>query len=165
MAIPWEERPFEEASLFNPAFGALLVAKTVRDFSKHLGEGLPYPLAFLVLPAVLHPGIRAVLPATTNAIMQNWIADQSGLLSEFPGRVRLMKSVSKESVVFALLHRKLTLSNGRLLAGERHYPMNAEPHRQTEETRACLSAAAFLGRWFAAAGTTATVLSSWGVRP
>jgi len=35
----------------------------------------------------------------------------------------------------------------------------------TAEARECVDRAGFLGRWFAAAGTTATIYAAWGVTP
>lgn len=165
MATPLIERPIEEASLLNPAFGSLVVAKAVADYQKLSGEGLSYPLSFLILPAILHSETRRVLPATTNAIMHNWLADNAVLLAAFPERTRRMARVSKEAILFALIHRKLALRAARLVPGDRRYAATAGLNNATEETRDCFRTAAFLGRWLATAGTTATILSSWGVQP
>jgi len=35
----------------------------------------------------------------------------------------------------------------------------------TAEARECVDAAGFLGRWFAAAGTTPTIFAAWGIAP
>ena len=35
----------------------------------------------------------------------------------------------------------------------------------TAEVRECVDRAGFIGRWFAAAGTTAIIYASWGVAP
>jgi Family of unknown function (DUF6521) len=165
MMAPWAERPIEEASLFNPAFGSLTLAKAVADFHKQTGEGIPYPLVFLVMPLALHTETRDALPATTRAVMHNWISEHAPLLSNFPDRVRRMAPVTREAVLFALVHGKLALSGGRLSPGLRRYRTNAVSAKTTAETERCLRAAALLGRWFATGGTAATIMSSWGVRP
>jgi hypothetical protein len=107
MMTPWAERPIEEASLFNPAFGSLTLAKAVADFHKQTGEGIPYPLVFLVMPLALHTETRDALPATTRAVMHNWISEHAPLLSNFPDRVRRMAPVTREAVLFALVHGNL----------------------------------------------------------
>jgi hypothetical protein len=163
-ALPLE-RPIEEAALLNPAFGALLIARTVADYQKQSGEGLPYPVAFLILPAVLHSETRDALPATTNAIMYNWLADNAALMAAFPERTRRMIGISKECILFALVHRKLALRAALLVPGDKRYPVGTQTDAATQETRDCLRGAGFLGRWLANAGTTTTILASWGVRP
>ncbi|MGH6896833.1 MAG: three component ABC system middle component [Geminicoccaceae bacterium] len=165
MIAPWSLRPVEEASLFNPAFGALLLARAAADYYKQAGQGLPYPLIFLVMPAVLHSETRHALPATTRAVMHNWTSDHTSLLAAFPNRARRMAPVTKEAVLFGLFHEKLAISDGRLSPGRRPYRGNALPADTTDEVEHCARAAALLGRWFTSAGSTATILSSWGVRP
>jgi hypothetical protein len=83
MVAPWAFRPVEEASLFNPAIGALLLAKAAAGHYKQVGQGLAYPLIFLVLPAVLHSETRAALPATTRAVMHNWTSEHASILAAY----------------------------------------------------------------------------------
>lgn len=167
MTLPpkWAERPIEEAGLFNPAFTALAISRTVAAFTKQTGRGLPYPLAFLILPTVLHAETRAALPATTNAVMQTWLETNAPMLSTLPGRVKRLLPVSKEAILFGVLHAKLTIEDASLAPGRHRFAANAEPPEATAETRDCLRAASFLGRWFVVAGTPTTVLASWGVAP
>ena len=165
MAARWSDRPVEEAALFNPAFGCLLVAKAVGDYQKVSGQGLPFPLSFLVLPAVLHGDTRRAFPRSTRAVMQNWLTENNALLSGFPGRVRHVAHLSKEAILFGLQHGKLGLSDARLSPGPHPYGPKAVLAKSTSETDECLSTSAFFGRWLAAAGTPATILSSWEIRP
>ncbi len=46
----WTERVIEEAYLFNPAFGATLIAEAVDDYRDKAKRPLPFAVAFLVLP-------------------------------------------------------------------------------------------------------------------
>lgn len=161
----WLERPVEEASLFNPAFCSLLIAKTTANHLKQSGQGLPYPLAFLVLPVALHSKTRNMLPSTTNAVMLNWLGENAELLADFPERVSRMSQITKETILFALRHEKLSLSQGCLLPGKYKYPATASISYPTDDTDSCLRAAAFLGRWLTQSGTISNTLSSWGLRP
>lgn len=162
---PWAKRPIEEARLFNPAFCSLLLGKAVADYLKQVGDGLPYPLAFIVIPAVLHAQTRNALPSRTTALLQNWVADHTDLLTAFPDHARQAAPIVREATLFALMHRKLTIERGRLLPGPRRYRSNATVDSRTDETIDCVRSAAFLGRWFAVSGTTATILASWGAKP
>jgi len=56
--IPWEHRPIEVANLFNPAFCGEVIRRCGAGYSAKLQTGMPYALAFLVLPIVLHPATR-----------------------------------------------------------------------------------------------------------
>ena len=62
---PWISRVVEEANLFNPAFCATLMAKTVDEYQKKAQHHFPFSLAFLVLPVVLHRATRESLPGST----------------------------------------------------------------------------------------------------
>ncbi len=95
MTTTWFDRPIEEAGLFNPAFGSLLIGKAVADYRKQTGHGLQFPLGVLVLPAVLHAATRAALPGRTTAVMQNWITENGALLADFPERVRHVAHLTK----------------------------------------------------------------------
>jgi len=61
----WEDRPLEEANLFNPAFCSALVFEFVRAYTKERPEGAPLPLLPLVFSIVLHSATRNKLPGTT----------------------------------------------------------------------------------------------------
>jgi hypothetical protein len=62
----WAERVVEEKNLFNPAFGAMLVAETINDFQKKTNNPLPFAVAFLILPIVLHEATRAALARSSH---------------------------------------------------------------------------------------------------
>ena len=71
---PWAKRAVEEANLFNPAFCATLVTKAVADFGKKSDDRpLPFALAFLVLPIVMHHGTRQALPSSTVTALLPWL--------------------------------------------------------------------------------------------
>jgi hypothetical protein len=152
-------------SLFNPAFCTLLLAKTTAHYLKQSGQGLPYPFAFLILPIALHPATRNILPGTTNAVMLNWLTENAELLSDFPERASRMSQITKEAILFALTHEKLSLSQGRILLGAHKYSTTAALSHSTDDSESCLRTAAFLGRWLTQNGTVASTLSSWGLRP
>ncbi len=61
----WSDRVVKEANLLNLAFGAVLLAETVAHYDNKAHQGLPFALAFLVLPIILHEKTRRSLPITT----------------------------------------------------------------------------------------------------
>ena len=167
MLRQWNARTSEEASLFNPSFCAALLAETAVDHHRKDHRPFPLPLAFLVLPVVLHRSTRHALPPTTVTALLPWIERNRETLAGFPARVASMRDITRESLIFGLQHGVLdiTASAGLAAGSDRK---TATPRRTpwfTDEVRECLDRAAFVGRWFATAGTTATIYASLGVSP
>jgi hypothetical protein len=163
----WQKRAVEEANLFNPAFCAILLAKAADEFTKKTEQPLPFPLAFLVLPVVLHHNTRAALPGSTVSSLLSWIQDHQNELVNFSGRVQSLQAITREGIFFGTQHETLAIANsGGIAVGARK--LSATEKRTglfTEEARECVDRAGFLGRWFAAAGTPATIYSGWGITP
>lgn len=167
MLRQWDSRTNEEARLFNPSFCATLLAEAAADHQRRNRQPLPFPLAFLVLPVVLHRTTREALPSTTVTALLPWIERNRETLAGFPTRVASMRDVTREAIVFGLRHGVLDITEPADLTVGPHRK-TATPRRTplfTDEVRACLDRAAFVGRWFAAAGTTATIYASLGVSP
>lgn len=164
---PWSNRVTEEAYLFNPAFCATMLAKTTEDYTKKAGHPLPFALAFLVLPIVLHQGTRRALPSSTVTSLLPWIQDNREQLVDFANRVSRLGAITREAVVFGAQHQTLALAaTGDLELGvKRQSATEKRTGLFTTEARECVDRAGFVGRWFAAAGTTATIYAAWGVTP
>jgi hypothetical protein len=164
---PWPDRVIEEANLFNPAFCATVLAKTVEEFSKKAGRPFPFALAFLILPIVLHRGTREALPGSTITSLLPWLQDNRQRLVDFPVRVKRLRAITREAILFGLQHQTLALSSeGGLTTGpKRQAVTERRTPLFTAEARVCVDRAGFMGRWFAVAGTTATIFAAWGVAP
>jgi hypothetical protein len=164
---PWSTRVIEEANLFNPAFCATLLAKATDDFVRKAYRPLPFPLSFLVLPIVLHQATRLALPHSTITSLLPWIQDNRTQLVGFATRVHHLRDITREAVMFGVQYQTLTLTDeGDIRVGRRR--RLATENRTglfTDEARECVDRAGFVGRWFAVAGTTATIFAAWGVAP
>lgn len=165
---PWPARAVEEANLFNPAFCGMLLSTAVANFLEKATRPMPFALAFLVLPVVLHERTRQALPRSTVTGLLPWIEEHRGILVDFGGRVQRLVPISREALTFSLAKgtlaiepeaRALTVGASRKAPTERRTPLF------TTDARDCLERAAFLGRWFAAAGTAPTIFGAWGVQP
>jgi hypothetical protein len=165
--LAWEKRAVEEANLFNPAFCGALIVKTVEDFAKKENRGLDFALSFLVLPIVLHHGTRQALPGSTLTSLLPWLQENRQQLVDFPDRVRRLKSITQESIMFSMGQDVLAIApDGSLNAGRKKIPITDRSMETfTTEARECVERARFLGRWLAGAGTTATIMAGWGVAP
>jgi len=163
----WPKRVVEEANLFNPAFCAVLLAKASEEYTKKTQQPLPFALAFLVLPVVLHCGTRAALPGSTVTSLLPWVQEHREQLVNFSGRVQSLRPITREALLFGAQNETLAVvGSGGIAIGARR--LSATEKRTglfTDEARECVERAGFLGRWLAAAGTPATIYSAWGIAP
>jgi len=163
---PWAERPRDQASLFNPAFLALLIERSAYGHRERSGLGMSWPLVFIALPAVLHKETREALPKAVNSSMAVWTAGHPLLVAALPDRASALTPYVREALLFALGHRLVRLEGDRLLPSKLAKPPIDQPWREpTEDFRACATKASFFGRWCAVSGLPATIFALWGVRP
>ncbi|MBV8921791.1 three component ABC system middle component [Bradyrhizobium sp.] len=162
----WASRPAEQANLFNPAFMAALSCRMVQDYTKKARQPMPFALVFLLPAVVLHRRSRENLPKSTATALLPWLQTNKEQLVTFAERVRMMKPMMQQGLMFALAQEHLAVEAGALTIGRTGFPAALPKSlRLTDESRECLERAAFLGRWFAAAGTAATIMAAWGVTP
>lgn len=163
---PWSERPEEEANLLNPAFCSLLIRSTARDYRSATKTSLPFALSFLILPVVLHKPTRDALPSTTATLMTAWAVANPAVLAGFGQRAQRFVESTREAILFGAGHGWLKFNGLGLVPGPKRLggdPANLPSN--TAEVGSCFAASRLLGRWLASAGTTATVMSIWGVAP
>jgi len=162
--LRWEDRPTEVANHLNPAFCSLLLFEAVSGYSERSGQGMAYPLAFLVLPIVLHKPTREILPRNTRTRLHTWIQSSSSSKIGFVRRAQSLKGYTQESLIFGLQRGMLDVDEVGLLVTTRR-SMPKLPAPSDSEPNDIRKRAAFLGKWFADAGDVGTVLAMWGVRP
>ncbi len=163
--LAWKERPSEEANNFNPAFCAELIARAVGDFHKVREVPLNIAFAFLLPPLTLHKATREALPVRANVAFAGWVADNGALLAELAERACRLRPVSREGLLFGLCQELLAVDNGGLVPGRRPLSATSISRSLTDETRAARTAAALLGRWFAAQTNQYSVLQGMGLTP
>jgi hypothetical protein len=99
--LAWRDRPQEEAAHFNPAFCGELLARSTSEFHKQVGGAMPLAYAFVVLPLVLHPGARKVLPGRANTAFASWAGENAATLSTLPDRTLRLRPVTREALCFS----------------------------------------------------------------
>lgn len=162
----WDSRPQEEANLLNPAFCALILAQAVEDYVKDFTDGMPFALAFVVLPIVLHKPTREALPQRTSKALSSWLDENEDHRATFAERARALSPFVQEALLYSLVHERLRLTDeGLLLVGKKTRGFAAYLTAATEEVKDCLNKAQFVGRWISSAGNVPTILALWGVRP
>lgn len=164
---PWAKRPPEEANLFNPALLGLLASEFIKEFSKAKGAPCPFALPFCALPIALHGKTRAILPATTLTSLYNWRERNPEALVGYADRAKSLRPAVQEAIRFCMDRGALEVaSDGGLTLG--NVPVSATKKFEltlTRDAQECISTARLLGRWFAKAGTTSTILAAWGIKP
>ncbi|HDX0900063.1 three component ABC system middle component [Stenotrophomonas maltophilia] len=165
---PWREQPTEQARLFNPAFlGALvLCAADGYESNTQEGQGLPYPLAFIAVPIVLHKLTREALPRTTRTSLPAWISVNTQTQVGFPARASSLVSSTKDSIAVACHGHLLAIEGSRLRACAKMSAVARFASTvKSPEVSDCLKKAQFVGKWFAGSGDYQTIMALWGVRP
>ncbi len=153
----------EERALFNPAFLAILAFEIARDYQKVDGRSVPVPLFYLGLPLALHRSTRSDLPRRVDAQMHTWIGENAQVLSALPRRLAGLTPFVSDALTLGTRHGILLPDSGALGPGKiRRRPAGVG---FTQEVADCRRVSAFVGRWFAVQGDTATLLALWGFRP
>lgn len=155
----------EEVALFNPAFLTRLLRSAVNDYQRAQARDMPVPLAFLLIPLVLHKPTRHDLPTHASSQMQTWIREHPRHLAQLDVRVRGMRPFIGLAVGFGLQHGVLTSADGAIGAGTVKRRPRGHAELESSEVDDCLRVASFLGRWFARQPDTATLLALWGLQP
>lgn len=163
--VPWEIRPREEAANFNPAFCAELIARATGEYKRLREVPFPYALAFLILPIALHKRTRELLQGNSSAAFIGWIAETKPSLAEIPERVLRILPISREAILFSLQHAILTFEAGGLVPGAKRITARARVASSTDDSDEARRASALLGRWFAAQGSTSSIMHGFGVTP
>lgn len=163
--IQWAERSHEERALLNPGFCAQLLWCAANSCVRDLG-GLSFEEAFLVLPFVLHRGTRETLPKTTKTSLAVWLDANPLARGRSASRARLLISTTKEAMIFGDRYGLIQVNTGHIQAVEGwKLPIDRALQASSDEVRECMKRAKFIGRWFALAGSTTTVMALLGVRP
>src|SRR5690242_8788952 len=114
----WREQPAEQARLFNPAFLGALIFCAVRGYEAASDEerGLPYSLAFLALPIVLHKSTRDALPRTISTSLAAWISVNAHAQVGFPARASALVPMVRDAIAVACHGGLLEIDGSQLRA-------------------------------------------------
>lgn len=162
---PWTARASEEANLLNPVFLGTLIDRLATGYRASAAAGLPWPLIYVALPAVLHHDTRHALPTATTTSMAAWTRANPLLVEGVTERAPALRPVVSEALLFALAHALIARTGDRLEPGRRARRSRALAWRDpTDDYKSCAQKSTFFGRWCATAGTPATVYAFWGLR-
>jgi hypothetical protein len=165
--VEWEQRPQDVANLLNPSFDGFLVYKAVAGFQREADDGMPFELAFLVLPFVLHAKTRNRLPSKVTTHLATWLQEQRDVLLGFGERTADLVAYTQEAIRFLTDHELVTVhENARIHTGPDKYNRGVGPYTQsTDEIAHCVRAATSVGRWLALSGNSTTIFALLGIKP
>jgi hypothetical protein len=159
----WDLRPFETKNLFNPAFCALLMMRSLEAYEIEDPRGIPFSLSLLILPLSLHKGSRDIIAPSSRSYLLKTIEDNPQLLIAFAERVTEMLPFTFEAFGLAMQMGCFQVTaEGRLLSAPKKIKKTISG---TEESISCQRAARLLGREFARIGDRVTVYTAFGIRP
>lgn len=165
---PWRAQPIEQARILNPSFLGVLLFNVADGYQQatETGSALPYALAYVALPIVLHKPTRDELPATIRTSMVAWMSVNAFVQIGFAERAKALVPLVKDAIAVSSRGSLIDFKGGGIsaLAPRRRVAGLASSSR-SNEVRDCLKKATFVGRWFAGAGDQVTVMALWGVRP
>jgi len=163
---PWTERTREEAHLLNPSFCCVALSSACAGFSIPNNQPLPFALAFMVLPIVLHKHTRESLPRNTRTSLPAWLQDHADARIGFYERLMALKPHTREALRYGLVFDWMAMGDSGLIrcvvTGNQ---INRAIRSLDGDAQECISRARFLGKWLCTSASTETLMALWGIRP
>lgn len=165
MLKEWEERSPEIAALLNPAFCASLIIESVKEDSQIYSNGFPFEYPFIMLPLVLHKPTRDIFPRSVKTTFVAWMTNEktSGVKIGFAERAKSMVAHVRESLLFALQHECLKVSDTGLFIPRRGFRFPLA--KASDEVKDCLRTSRICGKWFSGYNDIRMAMILLGVRP
>lgn len=150
----------ETVRLLNPGFLATLLGHGSLGYAESQENGLPFILAFILPPLVLHKDTRDVLPRAITSKLPEWAHKHSSQLAFLPQHAKeLQPSIRSAITVGAHLQIIAFDEEARLNPSERFEPKTKE----SKEVAEIMKKSYFLGRWLGVSGNQPTILSILGI--
>ncbi|WP_425305529.1 three component ABC system middle component [Bremerella cremea] len=170
MLDPWDSRPSDTRSLFNPAFCGALIATSVKAYQKTVSDqqGMPLLKSHLILPLLLHSETRRTFPATTKTSLTRWLENNPQVRVGLAGRILGCRPFTLEAIRFAIAGQILQLNEQAHLIHVRGRPRGLEgllKQTTSNEVQHCFKFSKDLGRWFARVPDTTFLYYQFRVLP
>lgn len=149
--------------MFNPALVSITIATAANEYEATAGFPMPWPLAHLVTPLVLHRPTREVLPRTKATSLTKWASDNTVIIAGFPARAKQMAPYVREGLRFGLREGAIEVIGGDGLRSQ------VETQRHVRKVAGDLPriyrASGMIGRVFGRAGNAASIYAALRVQP
>src|SRR4051812_5647594 len=114
----WAERSPEVAALLNPAFCGVVMYAAVDGFAaSDNGGGMPFELAFLILPLVLHKPSRDLFPQSVRTPFHSWWSENPSLQIGLAERVRAASELTREALMYLMSAGAVRAVGGMIATG------------------------------------------------
>jgi hypothetical protein len=163
---PWAERTREEAHLLNPAFCCVNLTSACAGYSESNGQSLPFALAFIILPVILHKNTRESLPRDSRTSIPTWLQNHAEARLGFYERLMSLKAHTREAIRYGMAFDWLVMDDsGVIRCVAPDALINRAIRLLDGDARHCVSRARFLGKWLSTSASTETTMALWGIRP
>jgi hypothetical protein len=156
-------RPAERDALYNPAFMALILAQAAAEHDARADSGLPFSLAFLVAPIVLHGATRQALPRQARSKMALWLEEHPIQRAGLGRRAASLAPAVRAGIRYGLRSGAIALNDAALTAPRPRVKSNNTT--LSAEVDDILNRAGYVAGWFAVAGSAPGIYALWRVKP
>ena len=146
LVTPWADRSPVLAAMLNPALLAAIIAAAAAEYERADGDPMPWALAFLVAPLVLHRDTRQALPLTTRSHLATWVSNHPTIRAGLPARARSLTDPVREGLRFGLDRSVLEIVGDGRIRGSLQFA-SQPPDRG--DLRSIIRSAGMVGRWLA----------------
>jgi hypothetical protein len=165
MTKSWEDRSIITANLLNPAFCGEVIRRTVISFNENdKGSAMPFVLAFLILPIVLHKRTRQKMPLRSSTYFHSWVEENEAVFIGFADRAKQMMPFTREAILFLMVQQAMTVDEDGFVYASR-YKKAIPRGANTEEINEIYKKAELLGKWLRLTGNPQTIFMFLKIRP
>jgi hypothetical protein len=159
----WNVRSPVPAAMFNPALISITIAAAANQYEETAGFAMPWPLAHLVTPMVLHRPTREGLPRTKATSLAKWAGDNTVLVAGLPARAQQLAPYVREGLRFGLQEGTIELVDGEALRSLAETQINVR--KVDGDLAVIFRAAGMIGRVLGRTGSDVTIFSTLRMQP
>lgn len=159
----WDVRSPVPAAMFNPALICTTIATAANQYEETSGFPMPWPLAYLVVPLVLHRPTREALPRTKATSLAKWAGENTVLVLGLPARAQQLAAHVREGLRFGLREGTIELVDGEALRSLAEAQINVR--RVDGDLGVIYRASGMIGRVLGRAGSPANAFAALRVQP
>jgi len=152
----------ENRTLLNPAFCGQILLNTVKEYENRTSKGLPFSLAFLVLPLILHKETFEKIRYSTTGQFFTWLDTQTIQTIEFSSRAEFLKPTTLEAISI-LSYYNLVKIETEITTVDFDHSLNAKNY--SGYMKKYQEKAIQIGRWFAETNSISTIYLMLGIKP
>lgn len=155
----------ETLRLLNPAFVATVIGHAATGYAEHGDQGLPFTLAFIVPPLLLHKDTRDILPKVITSKLPDWAHKSSAELAFLPDHARELQPAVRHAILLGVHFDIIRFDDeARMRTSSQFNPKSAQNElEKSGEIGEIMKKSHFIGRWLSVSGNQPTVLSILGI--